>query len=169
MKEGRFRSFFTGALVGVGLGILLAPKEGNEIQDDLKKTFSLLVDTIKNVDVEETKANFLKKVKEIRDELSTIDTVTAREAALEKVALIEDKCTELIVAAQEQELPVVQKAATKILENTRMLLDEFLCELNEVFEQEIVSEKEEVIGHKKKENNKKDLPKRKKSSRSRKS
>ena len=49
---GKFRSFATGALIGAGLGILLAPKEGSETRQDLKKSFDNLVDTIKNIDIE---------------------------------------------------------------------------------------------------------------------
>jgi len=92
MSQGRFRSFLTGALVGAGLGILLAPKEGSETRNNLKKSFSLLIDTIKNVDIEESKANLLTKVKEIQEELSEIDETTAKKVAKEKIALIEDKC-----------------------------------------------------------------------------
>ena len=67
MSQSKFRSFLTGTFVGVGLGILLAPKEGNETRNDLKKSFSLLVDTIKDIDIEETKENLLKKVNEIKN------------------------------------------------------------------------------------------------------
>ena len=73
MSHGRFRSFLTGAMVGAGLGILLAPREGSETRNQLKNSFNTLVDTIKDIDIEETKAVLLQKAREIKDELANID------------------------------------------------------------------------------------------------
>ncbi len=129
MSQGRFRSFLTGALVGAGLGILLAPKEGSETRSDLKKSFSLLIDTIKNIDVEETKAAFLDKVSEIKKELSEIDETTAKKVAKEKVEIIEEKCNELITSAKEEGAIVVEKAAKEVKDSAIYMLHEFLDEL----------------------------------------
>lgn len=149
MSNGRFRSFLTGALVGAGLGILLAPKEGSETRNDLKKSFSLLMDTIKNIDIEETKANLLNKVAEIKDELASIDETTAKELAKEKVEIIKEKCNELIKTAKESNIVVVEKAATEVKTNAVNLLDEFMTEVEKV-EKENKTEKKNVTPRKKK-------------------
>ncbi len=141
MSHGRFRSFFTGALVGAGLGILLAPKEGNETRNDLKKSFSLLVDTIKNIDIEETKASLLDKVAEIRDELMNIDEVTASEYAKEKVDMVTAKCDELIETASKNNVPIVNNAALNVKENAVNMLGEFLKEVNAHEEEVVLEEK----------------------------
>jgi len=135
MSKSRFSSFFTGALVGVGLGILLAPKEGSETRKDLKNSFSILIDTIKDIDIEESKNVFLDKVKEIKESLATIDEDTAKEIVKEKVAIIEEQCDDLIDTAKEQKAYVVEKAANEVKENAGVLLKEFLEELEEVKEE----------------------------------
>ncbi len=139
MSQGRFRSFFTGALVGVGLGILLAPKEGSETRNDLKTSFALLVDTIKNIDIEESKLSLLNKVKEIKEELSSISSDMAKDIVKEKVSLITMKCNELISDAKEIGAPVVERVANEVKHGATSLLDEFLIELDEV---EVIEEKE---------------------------
>lgn len=166
MSNGRFRSFLTGTLVGAGLGILLAPKEGSETRNDLKKSFSLLVDTIKNVDVEETKANLLNKVKEIREELSSIDENTVKKEATEKLSIIEEKCDDLIQVAKENTAPVVERAALEVKENAKNLVSEFLEEIEEKKEEVPAKEKKtrspKKDTKKKTQNNKKQTTTKKK-------
>ena len=111
---GKFRSFATGALIGAGLGILLAPKEGSETRQDLKKSFDNLVDTIKNIDIEETKAAFFNKVNEIKNELSNLDEESAKELDEEKIQIVEEKCDELIEEAKKIETPIVEKLPQKL-------------------------------------------------------
>lgn len=152
MGHGKFRSFFTGALVGAGLGILLAPKEGSETRNDLRKSFSLLVDTIKNVDIEETKAILLNKVSEIRDELLDIDSATAQDLAKEKVDIVTTKCDELIETAAENNVPIVEKAALSVKENAVNMLDEFLEEIgcsDDALESSVSQKKKAVSSNKK--------------------
>ena len=55
-------SFVAGALVGVGAGMLLAPKSGEELRKDLLDKASELIDKAKNIDSEETVAKFLIKL-----------------------------------------------------------------------------------------------------------
>ena len=59
MNQSKFGHFLTGTLIGVGLGVLLAPKAGTETRENLRKSFKELTDTIKNIDIEKTKSDFL--------------------------------------------------------------------------------------------------------------
>ena len=126
---GKFRSFATGALIGAGLGILLAPKEGSETREDLKKSFNDLVDTIKDIDIEETKAAFFNKVSEIKKELSNLDEETAKGMAEEKIQIVEEKCDELIEEAKKNDSPIVEKAASEVKKNVTASLKGVVDEL----------------------------------------
>lgn len=161
MSQGRFRSFFTGALVGAGLGILLAPKEGSETRNNLKKSFSLLVDTIKDIDVEESKAILFNKVTEIKEELSSIHSDLAKETAKEKVEIITEKCNELVSDAREIGAPVVEKVALEVKSGAVHLLEDFLEELNEVEEEEEKPKKTASSSTKSKKNVVKKTPSKK--------
>ena len=131
MSQSRFRSFLTGAFVGVGLGVLLTSKEEYESKNDLKTSFSLLIDTIKNIDLKETRENFLHKVDEIKKELSKIDVNTVKEEAEEKMNFIDEKCDELMKLAKEEKVLVVEKATKEVKEHVHLLIHKFLDELEE--------------------------------------
>ena len=65
--------FLAGAAIGVGLGILFAPKAGAETRKELKEKMDDLVKKVKELDVEEVKANFLNKIEEIKEELADLN------------------------------------------------------------------------------------------------
>ena len=57
--------FVVGAAIGAGLGLLFAPKKGEEIRGELKKKIDEFAKQAKDIDVEEVKKEFNKKVEEI--------------------------------------------------------------------------------------------------------
>ena len=63
MKEEKNITFIKGTLLGIGLGLLLAPEEGSEIRKELKKSFSKLIDSVKQIDIEENKKILMAKLK----------------------------------------------------------------------------------------------------------
>ena len=165
MSHGRIRSFLTGAMVGAGLGILLAPREGSETRNQLKNSFNTLVDTIKDIDIEETKAALLHKVREIKDELANIDETTAKEVAEEKIKIVEEKCDDTIKASQENTAPIVEKAATEVKKNVTEVLQEFVTEVDEKVKEEKEEKKvKPTSSSKKKATSKKKTTKSKKQS-----
>lgn len=131
MAQSKARHFLTGALVGAGLGILLAPKEGSETRKELKNSFKELIDTIKEIDVEQTKSVLFEKVESLKNELNKIDPEEAKEILFDKKELVEKKCDELITESKEQGATVVLKAAQKVKDKTSNLITEVLEEINE--------------------------------------
>ena len=80
--------FLAGAAIGVGLGILFAPKAGAETRKELKEKMDDLVKKVKELDVEEVKANFLNKIEEIKEELADLDKEKVISIARERAEVI---------------------------------------------------------------------------------
>ena len=59
-KKRGIGKFIAGAAVGAGLGLLFAPKSGSETRKELKAKLDDLVNQIKNIDIDEVKAEFEK-------------------------------------------------------------------------------------------------------------
>ena len=72
-KKSGLGKFLLGAGIGVGLGILFAPKSGKETRADLKKKMDDLIEKARNVDIEEVKVTIEKKVNEIKEDLKNLD------------------------------------------------------------------------------------------------
>ena len=84
-KKSGLGKFLLGAGIGLGLGILFAPKSGKETRADLKKKMDNLIEKAKNIDVEEVKATIEAKVTEIKEDLKNLDKETVA-AKIRKIA-----------------------------------------------------------------------------------
>ena len=89
-KKSGLGKFLAGIGIGAGLGILFAPKSGSETRRELKNKMDDFVNSLKDIDINEVKEEFLCKVEEIKKELEDLDK--------EKVmAIAEKKAEELIM------------------------------------------------------------------------
>ena len=111
-----YGKFVLGAAIGAGLGLLLAPKKGEELRKDLKVKLDELVAQAKDIDVEEVKKEFNKKVEDIKMGLVDLDKEKALDIAKEKGAQLKDKAQELVDLAVEKGTPVLKKTANDVLE-----------------------------------------------------
>ena len=65
--------FLGGALVGLGLGFLFAPKSGEETRKELGNKISELWDKVRGMDANEIKDKLEKKLKEIEKDLKELN------------------------------------------------------------------------------------------------
>ena len=109
--------FVAGAALGAGLGLLLAPKTGEQTRKELKAKLDELLNQAKNIDIEEVKKDFNKKVADIKDELADLDKEKVAEIAKEKGNELKKKAQELVDLAKEKGTPVLKKTAEDVLNN----------------------------------------------------
>ncbi len=123
MAKGGIGKFIAGAAVGVGLGVLFAPKSGKETRAELKEKCDELIQKIKEIDVAEVRENLAAKVEEIKKEISELDREKVGAIAKEKAVAIKNKTEELFKEAKEKATPAVQKAAAELKERVAALFN----------------------------------------------
>ena len=122
-------SFLAGALVGVGAGMLFAPKSGEELRKDLKNKISELIEKAKEIDVKEVSEDIKKRVNELKAEIEDLDKEKVLEIAKEKGEQLKVKANELFQLAKEKGTPVVEKAAADVRERAIQVTKEILKKL----------------------------------------
>ena len=114
MSKKGFGKLAFGAAIGAGLGLLLAPKSGEETRKDLKKKINELVEEAKKVDINEVKDEFLTKIDEMKAELEDLDKEKALKIAKEKGEDLKRKANELVDLAKEKGTPVLESVADDV-------------------------------------------------------
>ena len=136
-KKGGIGKFLIGAGIGVGLGLLFAPKSGKETREDLKKKMDELIEKAKNVKAEDVKEAIEKKVKEIKKDLASLDKETAEAKIKEQAKKIKQKADELVDYAVKKGTPVVEAAAREVRTSTITALESVTAKLKEADEKTI--------------------------------
>ena len=117
MSKSGIEKFVAGAAIGVGLGVLFAPKSGEDTRKELKAKLDELVEQAKNVDIEEVKKDITRRVEDINMELVDLDKEKALEIAKEKGDALKAKAQELVELAKEKGNPALKKVANDVLNN----------------------------------------------------
>ncbi|MFI3307964.1 MAG: YtxH domain-containing protein [Mycoplasmatota bacterium] len=131
MKKGKIRTFAAGAVVGIGLGFLFAPKKGSETRKDLKIKFDELLDRAKEVDVEEVKIKIETMIEDIKIELEDLDKEKVLKYAKKKASQIENMASDLVEYAVKKGTPVLEEAAKSAKEKAIEVTEEVLAKLKE--------------------------------------
>lgn len=118
-KKGKF---LLGAGIGLGLGLLFAPKSGKETRKDLAKSFDDLVEKAKEIDIEEVKNAIIVKAKELENTIKDLDKETAKQLIIDKSKEVKIKAQELVDLAVEKGTPMVEKTAKDVKNKTAELL-----------------------------------------------
>lgn len=113
-KKSGLGKFLAGAAIGAGLGILFAPRKGSETRAALKAKINDLVAQIKNIDMEEVKEEFSRKVEEIKEGLADLDKEKVLEIGKEKATQLKEKAQELVDLAIDKGTPMLRDAAEEV-------------------------------------------------------
>ncbi|MBR6136876.1 MAG: YtxH domain-containing protein [Bacilli bacterium] len=116
MSKSGIGKFVAGAAIGLGLGVLFAPKSGEDTRKELKAKLDELIEQAKKVDIEEVKKNITRRVEDIKMELVDLDKEKALEIAKEKGEELKEKAQELVEYAKEKGTPALKKAANDVLD-----------------------------------------------------
>ncbi len=128
-KSGGLFKLLAGVGIGVGAGMLLAPKTGEELRKDLKKKIDELLDKAKEIDVKEVSEDFKLKINDLKGELEDLDKEKALGIAKEKGEQLKVKANELLELAKEKGTPVLEKAAAEIKDKAIKVTKEVLKKL----------------------------------------
>ena len=129
MSKKGLGKFVLGAAVGVGLGILFAPRSGKETRKMLKDKMDDLVKEAKELDKEEVKEAVIAKINEIKEGIKNLDKETAIEIAKNQGKKIRDKAEDLVEYVKEKGTPVMEKTAETIRSKTIDVTKEVLNKL----------------------------------------
>lgn len=128
-KRRGFGKFFTGALFGAGLGLLLTKKNGEENRKELKARLDDLASKVSEIDAADVKKAFDKKIKEISKELENLDKEKAYDIAEKQAKVIKVKLDDLAKLAKEKGTPVLKDASKTLKEQAIEFTKEILLKL----------------------------------------
>lgn len=128
-KSGGLFKFIAGVGIGVGAGMLLAPKTGEELRKDLKKKIDELLKKAKEIDVKEVSDDFVKKISALKEEIEDLDKEKALAIAKKKGEELKVKANELLELAREKGTPVVEKAVEEVRQRAIRVTKEVLKKL----------------------------------------
>ncbi|MBQ2872792.1 MAG: YtxH domain-containing protein [Bacilli bacterium] len=128
-KKGGLLKFAAGLGLGVGLGMLFAPKKGEELRKDLKVKFDELLNKVKEIDVKEVAKEFMDKINNLKDEIEDLDKEKVLEIAKKKGEQLKEKAAELVELAKEKGTPVLEKTAEEVREKAILVTKEVLKKL----------------------------------------
>ena len=115
--------------IGVGAGMLLAPKSGEELRKDLSKKINELLDKAKEIDVNEVAEDFKNKLSDLKKDIEDLDKEKVLEIAKNKSEDLKVKANDLLALAKEKGTPVVEKAAADVREKAIQVTKEVLKKL----------------------------------------
>lgn len=128
-RNGGLFKFMAGIGLGVGAGMLLAPKKGEELRKDLKNKMDELMNKVKEVDLKEVSDEFTDKINNLKEEIEDLDKEKVLKIAKEKGEVLKVKANELLDLAKEKGTPVIEKATEEIREKAIQVTKDVLKKL----------------------------------------
>ena len=131
MSRRGIGKFIAGVGIGVGIGMLFAPKSGEELRAELKAKAEDLIKKLKEVDFGEVKDNLIEKVQNLQEELKDLDKEKVLEIARIKAEQIKKGAEDIYKEAVKRGKPVVENAAKELKVKTIAVLNDIISKLEE--------------------------------------
>lgn len=131
MKKKGVGKFIFGTALGVGLGILFAPKKGSETRKELGAKMEEFLNKVKEIDIDEVKSMLEDKVTEIERELKALDNEKVLKIAKAKGKELKTKSEDLVKLAIDKGTPILKEMAEDVKEKTIIVIKEVLNKLEE--------------------------------------
>ncbi len=138
-KKGGFGKFLTGVCIGAGIGVLFAPKKGEETRRELKEKLDELLKKAKELDMEEVKEEFQVRVYQIKKELADLDKERVLSIAKQKAGELKELTEELVDYAVKNGTPVLEKTANSVREKAIVVTKDVLTKLEKQDKEEKTS------------------------------
>lgn len=108
------RNFVFGAALGLGLGLLFAPKKGSEMRSDLSKKINVLLKKAREIEISEVKEEFENKLMDIKASIEDLNREKILKIASKKAKEIQNAVEELLEYAVEKGTPVFAEATENV-------------------------------------------------------
>ena len=129
VNKSSLGKFVTGTTIGVGLGMLFAPKSGKETRKILTNSIEKLISEAKELDKDNIKEIITKKAQEIELEIKELDKEKTLKIVKEKAKNIQTKADDLYKLAIEKGTPILEKTASDVKKNTEDELKKIITRL----------------------------------------
>lgn len=129
MKKKTVATATISMAAGAGLGMMFAPKKGEDLRKDLKNKISELTEKIKNTNIEDIKENLQKSLDKIEKDLEDLDKEKVKKVAEKKAKQIEKDLEELIKSAKDKKDNIIEESATALKEKAIEVTKEILEKL----------------------------------------
>ena len=113
-KKHNVRNFALGALLGAGLGVLLATRSGKNTRTILKEKMDDLVKKAKELDKEDVKEAIESKINGLKEAITNLDKETVLEVAKKQGKKIREMAEELVEYVVDKGTPVLEKTASAV-------------------------------------------------------
>ena len=106
VRDATLLNFLSSLVFGIFLIIIY--------RKDLKKEMDKFIDSLKDIDVNEVKDEFLNKIEDIRNEIEDLDKEKVVKIAKEKCNDLKKKADELVELAKEKGTPIIESSADAV-------------------------------------------------------